>query len=292
MQVRYWKLKGLCDQIERMLVSFKHFARHNCDQFRLAGYVHRVPEARRGNAGHRFANLSPECVFDDTCNVTAECDLHKGKFTKILKFATESKLWLLDERVDSLRGAPVSDTDELDGGEKVGRILVIAGGDATELLDAVEEAFDEVPLFIEPRREGEALLAVGSIGDVGPDIPGCGRFADGVAVIPLVPQQGCAFGNGLDQRLGLAGIVDLPAGQSEADRASVSVDKSVEFAGEAAPGTSHATIATSPFLPVAPFWWTRMQVESIITNSPLKPAETAARSRSHTPALRQRTNRL
>jgi hypothetical protein len=51
-------------------------------------------------------------------------------------------------------------------------------------------------------------------------------------------------------------------------------------------------ITASPFLPVAPCWWTRMQVESIITNSPLKPAETAANNRSHTPAFRQRMNRL
>ena len=49
---------------------------------------------------------------------------------------------------------------------------------------------------------------------------------DGVAVIPLVAQQGCALGNGFDQRLRLAGIVNLrlagivnlPACQSQADR--------------------------------------------------------------------------
>ena len=112
---------------------------------------------------------------------------------------------------------------------------------------------------------------------MGPDVPGRSGFTDGVAVIPLVAQQGCALGNGFDQRLRLAGIVNLPACQSQADRAPVSIDKSVEFAGEAAPGTSHATIIASPFLPVAPFWWTRIQVESIITSSLLYPAETSAR---------------
>lgn len=86
--------------------------------------------------------------------------------------------------------------------------------------------------------------------------------------------------------------MDLPTRQSQADRTSISVDKSVEFGRKAAPGTSHAMIAAFPFLPVAPCWWTRMQVESIITNSPLKPAETAANNRSHTPAFRQRMNRL
>ncbi|MBB3941738.1 hypothetical protein GGR39_003419 [Novosphingobium fluoreni] len=77
-----------------------------------------------------------------------------------------------------------------------------------------------------------------------------------------------------------------------AQRQAISIDESVEFGCKAAPGTSHAMISRSPLLPVAPCWWTRMQVESIITNSPLKPADTATSSRSHTPALRQRTNRL
>jgi hypothetical protein len=47
-----------------------------------------------------------------------------------------------------------------------------------------------------------------------------------------------------------------------------------------------------PPLPVAPCWWTRTQVESIMTISPSKAAETAESRRSHTPPLRQRTNRL
>jgi len=87
---------------------------------------------------------------------------------------------------------------------------------------------------VEAWREGEALLAVGSIGNVRPDVPCRSSFADGVAVISLVAQQGCALGNGLNQGLGFTGIMNLPAGQPQADRASFSIDKSVEFTGEAA----------------------------------------------------------
>lgn len=130
-------------------------------------------------------------------------------------------------------------------------------------------------------------------------------IADGVAVIALVAQQRGTLGNVCNQGFGFADIVNLPAGQSQADRTSLSVDKSMELAGKAAPGLgarpspgwaarlrSHAMIGCPPILAVAPCWWTRTQVESIITNSPLKPAKTAASSRSQTPALRQRTNRL
>ncbi len=194
--------------------------------------------------------------------------------------------------MDSLRGAPDACANEFGGGHEVVRIFVVAGGDDPELLDPVKEAFDEIALAVEPWREAEALLTVGAIGNVGPHTSGGGGVADGVAVITLVAQQGGAVRDAGDQRFGLAGIVNLAAGQPQADRTSLSVDKSMEFACKAAPGTSHAMIARSPFFAVAPCWWTRTQVESIITSSPLKPAETAASSRSQTPALRQRTNRL
>ena len=50
--------------------------------------------------------------------------------------------------------------DEFDGGEIVSWVPLIAGGDAAELCDPVEEAFDEVALAIKPGREPVALLAV------------------------------------------------------------------------------------------------------------------------------------
>ena len=194
--------------------------------------------------------------------------------------------------MDSLRGAPQPGTDEFYSGEIVLSMLVVAGSDTPELFDPAEKTFDQIALAVKPRRKPEPLLAVGFVGNVGPDVPCRRSLADGVAVVALVSQQCGALRNGLDQRLGLASIVDLAAGQSQADRTSISVDKSVELGRKAAPGTSHAMIAGSPFFAVAPCWWTRTQVESIITSSPLKPAETAASSRSQTPALRHRTNRL
>jgi hypothetical protein len=51
-----------------------------------------------------------------------------------------------------------------------------------------------------------------------------------------------AFRNGLDDCDGLAGIVDLTTDQPQADRASVSIVKGVEFAGDAAPGTRNGAL--------------------------------------------------
>ena len=160
------------------------------------------------------------------------------------------------------------------------------------MLDAIEEALDEVALAVEPSRECEALLAIGTRGDVRPDVLAGRRRPDGVAVITLVGQQRGALGHGVEQGFGFLAVVNLAASQPEGDGTTISVNEGMDLAREAASGTSHATIIGSPFLPVAPCWWTRIQVESIITISPSKAAETAESRRSHTPPLRQRTNRL
>jgi hypothetical protein len=106
---------------------------------------------------------------------------------------------------DSLICTPEANADEFDSGEVIGRVFVISRGDAPELLDPVEEALDQIALAVEPRRETEALLAIGAVGNVGPNTPGRCRFTDGVAVITLVAQQG-----------GASGMVSISASASQA----------------------------------------------------------------------------
>jgi hypothetical protein len=52
------------------------------------------------------------------------------------------------EDVHSLRVAPDASADEFDRGEVVFRALVIAGCDASEAIDMVEEALDEIALSV------------------------------------------------------------------------------------------------------------------------------------------------
>jgi len=49
-----------------------------------------------------------------------------------------------------LSGAPDADTDEFDGCEVMFRALVAASGDASEVLETVEEAFYKIALPVEP----------------------------------------------------------------------------------------------------------------------------------------------
>lgn len=52
--------------------------------------------------------------------------------------------------MDSLCITPDACTDEFDGGEIVFRVLVVACCYTPEVLDAIEEAFDQVALAVEP----------------------------------------------------------------------------------------------------------------------------------------------
>lgn len=116
--------------------------------------------------------------------------------------------------VDSLRGAPDTSADEFDGGEIVLGALVVASCDASEVFDAVEEAFDEIALPIEPARECKALLAVGARRDVGPGILAGSGFSDGVAVVALIGKQRGTLGHRIKQCFGLPAVVNLTARQA------------------------------------------------------------------------------
>lgn len=136
------------------------------------------------------------------------------------------------------------------------------------MFDPVEEPFDEIALPIEPGGKGETALAIGLRRDVGPGFPFDRLGADGVAVIAPVGQQDVAFAEVLDQRFGLGAVGDLARGQAEGDGAAFGINERVDLAREPATGTSHAAIISTPFFPVAACWWTRTQVESIMTMSP------------------------
>lgn len=159
------------------------------------------------------------------------------------------------------------------------------------MLEFSEEAFDQVALAVEELAEGEVLPAIALGGCIGEANPSCDLPADGIAVVGFVGKKDAAFRHGAEQRLGLLAIARLRFGQVQMDRQSPAIDQRMDLGRQAAAGSSHPTIWVSLFR-VAPCWWTRMEELSIITSSPSKACETADRSRSQTPALRQRTKRL
>jgi hypothetical protein len=159
------------------------------------------------------------------------------------------------------------------------------------VFELVEEAFDQVPLAVEGLAEPNGVFAVGFWRDVGCCALCQDQRADTIAVIGLVTQDDRAGTEMIEQLIGYWSIMGLPATQAEPDREPLRVDDDVDLGREPTAGTTETRIST-PLFPVAACWCARTEVLSIIWTSPSCAAVMASISRSHTPALRHRINRL
>jgi len=179
----------------------------------------------------------------------------------------------------------------LDHSQEIPGELVVAGGDAAEVLELAEEALNEVALAIEPFGEAELFFAVAFGGDVW----GCtlllNMVADAVGVVGLVGQDNDARGQPVEQLFRDLAIMGLSGRQADPDREPLGVDDDVDFRREAASASTETMIWT-PFFAVAACWCARIEVLSIIWIWPSCAALIASIRRSQTPAFRQRTKRL
>lgn len=122
------------------------------------------------------------------------------------------------------------------------------------MFDAVKEALDQISLAIHPRREREDALAVGFGRNIGPYFVAFCGLADGIGVVSLVRKQRAAFLDTSHEAFSLRAVRNLAARQAKIDRTAFRINSCVDFACEAATGTSHATIVGIPLFPVAPCW--------------------------------------
>ena len=122
----------------------------------------------------------------------------------------------------------------MDHGEEVGGELVVAGGDAAEVLQLGEEPFDEVTLSVEPLAEAGLPAAVALRRDVGRGALVLDQLADAIGVISLVREHDGARAEMIEQRVGNLSIMRLPGGQAEPDREPLRVDDDVDLGREPA----------------------------------------------------------
>src|SRR4051794_18784507 len=126
----------------------------------------------------------------------------------------------------------------MDHGEVVGRALLVAGGDAAELLQAVDQALDEIATPVRGTVEVRLPALVALARDHRPDVTPaqaapCGRAAVAlVARRTLRPQTGSAPTGATDraliqQRLKRNLLVPLAAGQHRRNRSAVALGPQV-----------------------------------------------------------------
>jgi hypothetical protein len=99
----------------------------------------------------------------------------------------------------------------LDHCEEVFGQLVVAGGDPAEVLQLGEEAFDEVPLAVEPRAEVRFPASIGLGRDVGERPLLTKSGTDAISIIGLVGQYDCSSGNVSEQIVSSLPIMALPS---------------------------------------------------------------------------------
>ena len=87
---------------------------------------------------------------------------------------------------------------------------IIAGVDASPVLEAAKHVFDLVPLAIEALVVGDLSPAVGSRWDAWGYAARCQGFAEPVGVITPVAQQYFRFWQGLDHKSSAFVVAHLP----------------------------------------------------------------------------------
>lgn len=119
--------------------------------------------------------------------------------------------------------------------EEVRGKLVVAGGDATEVLQLGEEPLDQVALSVEVLAEAGFAAPVALWRDVGRSALILDQFADAVGVVGLVRQDNSVRAEVVEQRIDDLPVMRLPSGQAEPDREALRIDDDVDFDREPAP---------------------------------------------------------
>jgi len=131
-------------------------------------------------------------------------------------------------------------------GEEVAGGLFVAGRDASELLEIIEEALDEIAFGVKREIAVAFDLAVRLGRDDRADFARLYALDEAIGVVTLVAEHGFGFDLG-GQRLGLRDVVGLAAGQGERQRIAERVDDRVDFRRQAAARTAYGLVQ-APFL--------------------------------------------
>src|SRR5262245_31607518 len=154
----------------------------------------------------------------------------------------------------------------------MGSPSVEAGCEAPEVFELVEAAFDPVAVFVEVDVVRDRDLARWDGWDDGHSNYGAALDA-------------------LEQRRGGDDVVDLSAGENEAQRPTKRIGEHVDFAGQSSSGSPQSLVLVPPF-PVAACWWARTNVVSSMRYSFLRSLVRTSKTRSQTPLLAQRAKRV
>ena len=129
--------------------------------------------------------------------------------------------------------------------------LVEACCDAAELLDAAEEALDEVSLSIDARIDRTPDDASRAAWDAGASTGSSDEVEDGVAVAASVSDDRQRRGKAGEQTWNGGHIGSLTGREQQPDRQSLLVDDGVDLGAQSSTRTANGVIRTPCFPPAA-----------------------------------------
>lgn len=128
-------------------------------------------------------------------------------------------------------------SDEVEEARAVSGEFVVSGGDAPEVLDLVEEAFDEIAVFVEGGIEASPLGCCGSARNDGFCSAGGNGIHRALAGIALVGQN-MVCPQSIKQTLDLGDVVAFATGQDETDRVTQGIGGGMDLGAQPALGAS------------------------------------------------------
>jgi hypothetical protein len=134
------------------------------------------------------------------------------------------------------------------------RELVVAGGDASPILEPAEAPLDNVALLIGFFVQANLLLAVGFARDDGLDAVGFEKGPDRVGVVAFISDQFPDAGNETDAFLGHRAICGVSRREDERPRPTELIDDGVDFTVAAAFRDADRLMIRPPFPPLAQRW--------------------------------------
>lgn len=177
--------------------------------------------------------------------------------------AASARRW---PRVETHSGPPQDDGCDFDGGEEVSGELVVAGCDASEILEGAEGPFDPVALTIGVAVVGDRPLAGGGGGDDGLGLLRLQGTSQAVGVISLVGDQPSRRRAGGQQAWCGGDVRAVPRCEQKRDGASASICQRVDFRGRTAARAPDGLNLRPPFPPCAERC-ARTAVESMLISS-------------------------
>jgi len=168
---------------------------------------------------------------------------------------------------------PQPDSRERDHGQVVRGALLVAGRNATELLQPVDQALDDVARPVEDpvKQRGARLVASRCDDRADPVEPQVGSYCPGA--VAFVAYQGArtaarssttSAGHGplIHQLVEDDRLVPLPGRQHEDQGLASTLGAKVQLAGEATLATAQSLRFRGPPFAPAACWWARMTVPS------------------------------